>query len=249
NHDDWGPVAERLVADGFEVVAVDQRGHGGSTVGRDGFGVERQAADLAQALVALDVRDALLAGHSMGGIAAMGLAVHDPEVLRDRVAGLGIVASAATTKHHQSQLRLRIGDSGAARALGRHPEWFTIATGRLVLGARPSLALVERCLESYHRCPESTRVAASQGLLSFDLLEQLAGIDCPTLVVGGDHDRLTPIEQSEQIADRIPGARMERLVGAGHLVIWEEVDRLADLLVDFAGQVQVGSRTASGSGS
>ncbi|MGI9604393.1 MAG: alpha/beta fold hydrolase [Acidimicrobiales bacterium] len=248
NHDDWGPVAERLVAAGFEVVAVDQRGHGGSTVGRDGFGVERQAADLAQVLVALDVRDALLAGHSMGGMAAMGVAVHDPEVLGDRVAGLGLVATSATMQQRHNQVQFRIGATPPARRLGRHPEWFTIATGKTVLGARPSLGLVRASLASYHRCPEATRIGAAQGLLDFDILERLPGIDCPTLVVCGDHDRLTPHARSEEIADGIPNARLVTLADAGHMVIWEEIDQLADLLAGFARDVQAGTRTTTGSG-
>ena len=246
NHDDWGPVADRLVADGFEVIAVDQRGHGGSTVGRDGFGIERQAADLAQVLVGLDVHDALLAGHSMGGMAAMGHGVYDPEVLADRVAGLALVATTASTRQRHSQLQLRIGATPPARALGRRPDAFKVAIGKMAFGDRPSLALVRACLASYQRCPEATRIGAAQALARFDIVDRLDEIDCPAVVIGGEADQLTRFAQSEQIAQHIPGARLVKIPRAGHMLIWETVDRLAEVLAGFAREVQTGSRTTSG---
>ena len=48
NHHDWGPVAVRLVATGHRVIGLNQRGHGGSTVGTDGFGPARQGRDVGQ---------------------------------------------------------------------------------------------------------------------------------------------------------------------------------------------------------
>ena len=76
----WGPVARRLITDGFEVVAVELRGHGDSSRGRDGYGPRRLAADLAQVLSALDLRDVILVGHSMGGMASMTLMLEHPEL-------------------------------------------------------------------------------------------------------------------------------------------------------------------------
>lgn len=238
NMDDFGPVAEALVARGFEVIGIEQRGHGASTVGRDGFGVERQAADLAQALVALDVRDAVVAGHSMGGMAAMGLAIHDPEVVRDRIVGLCLIATAADLTGPRARVQARFADLAPLRAVARRPDRFPGLLAHLVLGPQRSAALVGACVASFHRCPESTRIGATQGLEGMNLVDRLGAIRCPTLVVGAAHDNLTPVEASEVIAERIPGARLEILPDVGHMVIWEAVDHLADLIAGFAGEVQ-----------
>lgn len=60
------PVAHRLLDAGHRVVLYDQRGHGESSLGRAPVTVERLGEDLAAVLKHLDVRDAVLAGHSMG---------------------------------------------------------------------------------------------------------------------------------------------------------------------------------------
>ena len=75
----WIPVARRLVAEGHTVVLYDQRGHGASTLGSEGATINRVGADLAAVLDAVDARDAIVAGHSMGGMAVMALLAEHPE--------------------------------------------------------------------------------------------------------------------------------------------------------------------------
>ncbi|HEX9548634.1 MAG TPA: alpha/beta fold hydrolase, partial [Acidimicrobiales bacterium] len=63
----WAAVARRLVEGGHRVVLYDQRGHGSSTYGEEGFGVSRLGKDLRAVLEQFNLRDAVLVGHSMGG--------------------------------------------------------------------------------------------------------------------------------------------------------------------------------------
>ena len=65
----WAPQFHQLT-DRYRVIAVDLRGHGESAVGSDGLGISRLADDLATLLTALDLRDAVVVGHSMGGMTA-----------------------------------------------------------------------------------------------------------------------------------------------------------------------------------
>ena len=74
----WAPVARRLLERGRRVVLYDQRGHGESTVGTEGCTIERIAADLRDVLAAVDVRDAVLVGHSMVGMTVQAFAAHHP---------------------------------------------------------------------------------------------------------------------------------------------------------------------------
>ncbi|MCU1499787.1 MAG: putative hydrolase or acyltransferase of alpha/beta superfamily, partial [Acidimicrobiales bacterium] len=92
--DVWAPQFHQL-ADRYRVVAVDLRGHGGSRAGSDGFGLPRLAGDLAAVLEELDLRDAILVGHSMGGMTIMEFSGLYPDVLAERVAGLVFVATRA----------------------------------------------------------------------------------------------------------------------------------------------------------
>ena len=92
--DVWAPQFHQL-ADRYRVIAVDLRGHGTSTAGTDGYGLPRLATDVATILETLDLYDAVVAGHSMGGMTVMQFCGDHPAVLDDRVAGVVFVATRA----------------------------------------------------------------------------------------------------------------------------------------------------------
>ncbi|MBM4313110.1 MAG: alpha/beta hydrolase [Deltaproteobacteria bacterium] len=66
-----------------------------------------------------------------------------------------------------------------------------------------------------------------------DISEAVAGIRVPTLVVCGAEDKMTPPSLSQAIADRIPGAGLALIEGAGHFVMMENSDAFNSALVDF----------------
>ena len=72
-------------------------------------------------------------------------------------------------------------------------------------------------------------------------------ITAPTTVVCGRADRLTPLRESVRLAELIPGARLEVVPGAGHLLMLEAPDRLEEVVLGRAGVAATGaaSRVAS----
>ena len=66
-----------------------------------------------------------------------------------------------------------------------------------------------------------------------DRRPDLPGIRCPTLVVGGLADVLTPPECAQEIARAIPGAHLHLLADAGHLLTWEAPEQVNRLLLDW----------------
>lgn len=241
NHHDWGPVADRLVATGHRVIGVDQRGHGGSTVGTDGFGPERQGRDLGQVLDALDLRDVTLVGHSMGGIASLALVILAPGSGADRIRSLVLVATLASTTGIDRRNGLKVAGRDN-RVITDHPVHGRVFA-RAVFGAAPSAAMVDDALASAGRCPDATRIGAANGLMGYDVRAGLPGVAIPTTVVCGTRDRLTPLSENRRIAAAIPGAALVVVPDAGHLVIWEEPDIVASAISD-----RVISPMASGAG-
>ncbi|MGO9158125.1 alpha/beta fold hydrolase [Mycobacterium sp.] len=77
---EWNFVWDELVAKGFRVIAFDQRGHGGSTLGSDGVGSEPMATDVAAVLRHFDIRDGVLVGHSMGGFVTIRAMIDHPDL-------------------------------------------------------------------------------------------------------------------------------------------------------------------------
>ena len=95
SHEIWLPVTRRLRDRGHRVVLYDQRGHGAGTRGTAPLAIETLAHDLAHVLETHDVTDAVLAGHSMGGMTIMSLATHRPEVMKERARAAVLVATSA----------------------------------------------------------------------------------------------------------------------------------------------------------
>ena len=89
----WG-YQLRDLSDRCRVLAVDLRGHGESRAGSAGFGLDLLAEDLRTVLEALDLRDAIVVGHSMGGMTLMQFCADHPDVLDERVAGVVFLATA-----------------------------------------------------------------------------------------------------------------------------------------------------------
>ena len=234
NRDDWGPVARRLITDGFEVVAIEFRGHGDSSPGRDGYGPRRLAGDLAQALSALDLSDVILVGHSMGGIASMTLMLEHPELAAERVRKLAVLASTATLQQPQTRYGLQFLSVELLDRFTRFDERLRLGTGLVAFGRHPNLELVDYLIESTARCPHDVRREATAALVDYEISDQLHRIGHDTLVIGGTNDWLTPLRYSRQIANGIPRARLQIINGGGHMIMFEAADRIGFLLAEFA---------------
>lgn len=226
----WAPVAAKLVASGHRVIRYDQRGHGGSTSGADGFTIERFGDDLREVLETLDVRDAVIAGHSLGGMTAQSFAIRHPEVLRERVRALVLAgtAPAAVVWAPLARVTRRVLKSpkleNRMRARGGSP--FV----RGVFGARPNRAAVLATRDAFVNTSPDVRVGVLASMLNFDLRPQLHTITVPTVVVSGTRDTLTPPRWSRAIANAVPGARLETVKGAGHMLPYEVPDLLVGLI-------------------
>jgi pimeloyl-ACP methyl ester carboxylesterase len=83
-------------------------------------------------------------------------------------------------------------------------------------------------------CSRETLRDAVHSLLDFDVTAELGRLAVPTLVIAGTNDAVTPIGDSREIAELVPGARLEELPGAGHMLMLERADEVDKLIVDFA---------------
>ena len=227
----WEPVATRLVGAGRRVVLYDHRGHGASTMGCDGPTVEHLGEDLAAVLEAVDARDAVLAGHSMGGMTLQALAVHRPDVIAERVRAMVLAGTAG--------FGVAAGFLAApAVFLTGNPRLGRLLAGRLgpalcrgIMGRRARRAHLVATRDAYLSLPAHVRRQFLIALQAVDFRAGLSGVAVPTTVVVGSRDLLTPPRLGRGLAAAIPGARLVELPGAGHMLPYEEPDRLADLIL------------------
>ncbi|MGI9607695.1 MAG: alpha/beta fold hydrolase, partial [Acidimicrobiales bacterium] len=99
--------------------------------------------------------------------------------------------------------------------------------------AHPSLNMIDSAIEMVRACPEDVRVAATAALLDHDVSDRLDRIAVPSIVIGGTRDQMVRPHQVRALADGITGATLEMLEGAGHMLIWERHERVAELLVNL----------------
>jgi pimeloyl-ACP methyl ester carboxylesterase len=238
----WAKQFVSFPAAGFRAIAFDSRGHGESSVGDTGHSLDNLADDLRTVLEALDVRDAVLVGHSMGGMAVQAFAIRHPDVIAERVCGLVLLS---TSSHNLvSDARRVRGAVETAVNLGpdvgsvMRQRNLGLLLARIGFGEDPSPSHVEATRQMLAACSKETTRQAVGALLQLDLTAELPSVRVPTLVVVGTHDALTPPRDAHRIANLIPDARLVEYPGAGHMLMYERTAEVDALIMEFARDVQ-----------
>jgi pimeloyl-ACP methyl ester carboxylesterase len=100
--------------------------------------------------------------------------------------------------------------------------------------ARHHDALVADYFEMMRRAGAEQLIRQNRAVMArVDSRPGLAALRCPVLVACGDADLLTPPEHAREIADAIAGARLEIVPTCGHLLTWEQPERINALLLDW----------------
>ncbi len=227
----WVEQLDRL-PEGWRWIAPDLRGFGRSELGdlHGPLTMERLADDLAALLDHLEVERATLCGMSMGGYVAFAFWRRHAERVRSLVL-CDTRASADTEAGRRARIQAAIrarreGSSAVADAM--LPGLISEATRR----ERPEVAArVREMIESI--APE-TIARAQEGMAERpDSTDLLPTISVPTLVVVGEEDGITPVDDTRAMAERIPDARHRVIEGAGHLPCIERPDAFNRELVHF----------------
>ncbi len=249
----WAKQFETFPAAGLRAVAFDSRGHGESRAGESGHSLDNLADDLRTVLESLDLRDVILVGHSMGGMAVQAFAIRHPDVLDERVSGLVLLS---TSSHNLVSDAKRV-RGAVEKVVNIGPDVGTfmrqrnlgLLLARIGFGDDPLPSHVEATREMLAACDKATTREAVSALLHLDLTEGLPKVLVPTLVVVGTADALTPPRDARRIAELIPGARLVEYPDGGHMLMYERTDELDALIMDFAGDVSTGDVEADESAS
>lgn len=232
----------RDLGSSHRMVAIDVRGHGRSEPGEAGMTIAAMADDIADVLEALDLRQATLAGHSMGGMAVLRFCRRHPNVLAGRVGAVGIVSSAGGIEPPLAGWR-RFGPPAAALVVAGHARLngagrplvpagsVAERAARVVFGHRPDPATVRRAVELSRAMAPDKFVALLPELVGFDERAAFEDLPVPCVVVVGDRDLLTPPRYAEALVSTLPGSRLVVWRGAGHMLMYERRDSL-DWLLD-----------------
>lgn len=226
-HLHWPPGIRRLSR--YRVFALDLPGHGKSDAVDGEQSIAGYVHRVRDWMTAIGLSRAVLVGHSMGGAIVLEMAIRYPE----QVFGIGLVSSGARLPVNPALLQRTAGAVGFYQALEMIVSW------SFAPQAPP------RLVELAFRRMSETRPSVLYGDLlacnSFDVTVLLERIDCPTLVVCGEEDKMTPMRYSQTLASAIPGARLERIANAGHMVMLEQPEQLTAVLSSFLERIPYSS--------
>ena len=214
----WDEVVPAL-ADRYRMIVPDLRGHGATEAPAGPYETSDHAADVVALLDRLGIERAAVVGLSMGGYIAIQLISRWSERIRSVVLAdtVGRADSPERRQARADQANVIRTDGLDAFADLVLPRMFAPA----VFSERP--ALVERFRQTITGQRPEGVIAALQGLASRpEMLDALANVDLPTLVLVGSEDAATTPDDSRELAAVIRGAELVVLQGAGHMSCWED---------------------------
>lgn len=239
-----GPLGDRL-GQTTRIIRYDHRGQGNSAQApMRTYHPEQLADDLGDVLTAMRVRGGLtIAGHSLGGMAALTFCARAAHRQPVRPHGLILVATAAGDLGHYGLGRLlRTPAPEILAGLVAHTSAGAVERAAR-RAARPLCELVGLC----RGCPRveravlcamcsaalaSTSLSTAAGFLpslrGYDQRANLSNIGALTTVISGDVDVLTPPAHAVLMAAGITGARHRRLGNAGHMLLHEAPRAVSD---------------------
>jgi len=208
----WAEQVPPLLAEGYRVLRLDMRGHGGSDPVAGDYTMAQLADDVAAALDFLAIPKVQYIGLSIGGMLGQAFAIAHGQRL---ISAMLCDTSPQTMAGAQEAWAPRIAAVKKANSLtpladGTMERWFTDAFKPRNPGRWKQI----------HATIAGTTPAGYLGcagaILDFDFVPKLPQVKVPTLVVCGAEDEGTPPAGNKKIAELIPGARYEEIADARH---------------------------------
>jgi pimeloyl-ACP methyl ester carboxylesterase len=223
-HLSWPPHIRRLADE--KIYTLDLPGHGKSE-GTGRQSIDEYAEDVIVFMKELNIRAAVIVGHSMGSAVALTLALKYPK----QVLGLGLLASGSKLRVAPNLLETAGSLNAFESAVdmvnescfsAEAPKSLMELSKRTMLEIRPPVLLGD-----FLACNE------------FDVTSQLDQIKISTLIICDAEDKLTPVKFSESLRDGIVNSQLHVLEHAGHMVMLEQPNAVADLLKQFIDNIPV----------
>jgi len=221
-----------LLGQRLRVVRIDLPGHGGSEAPTAGYTMPQQARQVARALDALQVRHAVLAGHSMGGVVASAIAEMRPDLVR----GLVLIDSPTAVQFQKPSLIAR---SSIAPVTGPLIHGFApdvIERHALGIAVAPGARVPAQLVRDLNKVPWPAYAQSYDDTVAWirrePLPRRLSAIHTPKLVVWGARDQLVDPAAADEYR-RLSRTRVVVLAAVGHTPPIEAPARVAALLTAF----------------
>ena len=237
-HDNFASISP-LLAKRFRVLDYDMRGYGLSDRPGQNYTIDVWADDLSSIMERLDIPTAHIHGTSMGGMVALKFASRYPEKTKSLTVGC------SACKADQTMKLTFIGWQRMAKKGGMGSRLLaeTIAIQALSRNfldgpeGKKMVDLIQEVLEKNNDV--EVFLQACQTLIDLDIKDEISRIRAPTLVMVGDQDIMTPLDQGPEggggmeIHRQIDGSTLKIIEGCGHTFLFEKPEESTSIISDF----------------
>jgi non-heme chloroperoxidase len=223
NADAWQSQMVFLTQNGYRTIAHDRRGHGRSSQPSGGNEMDTYADDLATLIEELDLRDAVLVGHSTGGgEVARYVGRHGTSRVAKAVLVSAVPPLMLQTEANPDGQPIEVFDETRA-ALAADPSQFhrDLADGPFYGANRPDADVSQGIRDAFWFQSEQAGLKNAYECIraysETDFTEDLKKFDVPTLIIHGDEDQIVPIDAAaRKSVELVPDARLKVYPGAPH---------------------------------
>jgi rifampin ADP-ribosylating transferase len=197
---------------------MDQRGHGDADKPAGGYTMADFVADLVAFQDQLGLGPFILVGSSSGGYVAQRFAIEQPSRT------LGLVLVGAPRSLHG---RAPFADEVDRLTDPIDPEWVRSSLAWFEFYHPIAPSYLEDRINDGLRIPARVWKLALAGFSEAPVPTESGTITAPTLIIWGGRDNLLPRQDAERLTDAIPRSRLVTYESTGHLVLWEQPERIA----------------------
>jgi pimeloyl-ACP methyl ester carboxylesterase len=225
----WRRQIEPVVNAGWRFLAIDAPGFGSSEMPAEP-GFEPHVAGILQMLDSLGIDQAVICGHSLGGMTAQEVYAAAPE----RVSGLVLSATSpafgkADGDFQREFLRSRF----EPFEQGMQMDEFAKNFASRLTGPNADKAAIDEIIEVMTSVPIETYKIAMHTITIFDQRANLPNISVPNLLIAGEVDTNSPAPMMAKMASKIPGSRYVEMPATGHMGPIENTDVFNGHLIEF----------------
>lgn len=215
----------------YQVITFDNRDVGKSDRVKKGYEINNMAKDAIALLNHLGLESAHVLGVSLGGLIAQKIAIEHARhvkklVLIDTHSGGGYLEVT-------QELWNGVANAKEMSKEEAYRKGFEYATSKSFFEKNQDL--IEKLVNLKIENPQSPEAYFRQfnTVPKFNVDDQLAQIESPTLIIHGEKDRVVPFQFAEKLEEGIPDAKLEIVKGAGHIGFLEESDHINRLILNF----------------
>jgi non-heme chloroperoxidase len=235
--DAWEDQMVHLASNGCRTIAHDRRGHGRSSQPWNGNEMDTYADDLAELIQTLDLRDAVLVGHSTGGgEVARYVGRHGTSRVAKAVLVGAVPPLMLKTDANPGGLPIEVFDDIRAKTAADRSQFFKDLTTPFFGANRPGAKVSQGMRDAFWfqgmQGGLKNQLDCIKAFSETDFTEDLKRFDVPTLIIHGDDDQIVPIGASAHLSSKlVQGATLKVYAGGGHGLAATHKDQLnADLL-------------------